>query len=481
MKQPTSSLDSLGKHSVAEAPKPAALPLHLDSCTDPDHMRQQLQDTLPGYGPDQLRITGLRVRDVRRNTSQRRNPCAMTLCYELQVSHTQKQQHQPQQGTQLLLAQVFRDPVAAASCAALDPSRLVRPAFGQALSHLPALNMVLWALPNDPALPQLAQLLDPAQAVALMPSSLQAPTCSAVQVTMVRYAPQQRATLRYTLDGGVRKDDAAGAAMGTPSRTVYAKTFHDDRAALIHQRFNHFWQLSLLDTQAPLVAQPLPLDGPTHTLWQDPAPGTPLLPWLSTADGPSLIVKVAQALALLHAAPLAPSLQATPRSAAYWVAEARRRQKKITRIDASLASQAACVADSIDTHAAHPAARTLSLIHGDFHPEQIAVHDGRIVLFDFDEFTLGDPMEDLAEFVLKLEALEGAAAALAPQLIQAYAAAAPQRFDRRCLDWHLTVQSLLQASRALVYQQPGWPQLLRQRLASSVARANQLQALKVAS
>ena len=32
-----------------------------------------------------------------------------------------------------------------------------------------------------------------------------------------------------------------------------------------------------------------------------------------------------------------------------------------------------------------PAARPLSLIHGDFHPDQIWIHQGRVVLFDFDE------------------------------------------------------------------------------------------------
>ena len=76
----------------------------------------------------------------------------------------------------------------------------------------------------------------------------------------------------------------------------------------------------------------------------------------------------------------------------------------------------------------------------------------------------------LAAFAIKLEAL-GAAPVLVSAFVQQYAAAAPQRFDRRALAWHLTLQSLLQASRAFIYQQPGWAQTLASRLAASAERA----------
>ena len=98
------------------------------------------------------------------------------------------------------------------------------------------------------------------------------------------------------------------------------------------------------------------------------------------------------------------------------------------------------------------------------------MHEGRIVLFDFDEFTLGDPMQDLAAFIVKLDQ-----AALPPVLsaglVEQYAAAAPGRFDAGSLAWHLAVQSLLQVSRAFIYQQPGWAAELERRLSSAEARA----------
>jgi aminoglycoside phosphotransferase (APT) family kinase protein len=104
-----------------------------------------------------------------------------------------------------------------------------------------------------------------------------------------------------------------------------------------------------------------------------------------------------------------------------------------------------------------------TLIHGDCHPEQMWLDAGRVVLFDFDEFTLGDPLEDLAQFVTKLGD-DPRASGFAAGLIAAYAAAAPERFDPQRLQWHLAVQQLLQASRAFVFQIAGWRAELERRL-----------------
>jgi hypothetical protein len=424
----------------------------LATYSDAAAMHRLLQAQLPGCADGRLQIDGLSVRSARRNTSRERNPLRMSLCYELQVS----ERAHGRRGTQLLFAQVFRADGAAAAFAQQDRSRLTPPAFGDALVHLPACKLLLWALPNDPGLAQLPTLLDPARAAGVLPGEVR----GSISVELLRYEPQRRATLRYTVT----------ASDGGEPRTLYAKTFCDGRGAGIHERFAYFWQLAQDDAAAPLVARPLGHHVATRTLWQAPAVGVPLLEALASQDGAVVMGRVARALALLHAAPLEPSAGATPRSAAHWIAEVRRRQTKIERIDPTLAARAARVADAIEARAHVQATRPLSLIHGDFHAEQIWIHEGRVVLFDFDEFTRGDPMEDLAEFVAKLDQA-GAAPALASALIAQYAAAAPRRFDAHSLAWHLAIQTLLQASRAFIFQCPGWALLLEQRLAASEARA----------
>lgn len=431
----------------------------LDHYTDRGVMIALLQSHLPGYGDGRLRIDALEVHAVRRNTSCERNPCPLTLCYALQV----REPATGRAGEQRLYAQVFRTPSAADAFTSEHRMQLTPPAFGEPLVHLPSLNLLLWALPNDPDLPQLPQLLDPVRAAQRMPGD----AGGRWQVELLRYTPQRRATLRYTQDAGPTH----------AARTLYAKTFFDARAPAIHERFNHFWQLSQQCADTPLVAEPLGVDLATNTVWQAPATGVPLPMHLSKPDSARLMASVANALAMLHAAPLKPSPIATVRSVAHWLGEARRREVKIGRAAPVLAERVARVANAIETHAAHPATRALSLIHGDWHPDQCWVHDGRIVLFDFDEFTLGDPMEDIAAFVTKLPPGH-AGSALADTLIEHYAAAAPGRFDASALAWHLTVQSLLQTSRAFVYQQPGWADELERRLTATEARAAALSAMR---
>ena len=434
-------------------------PIDLDLYTDSTAMRALLQAQLPGFAEGRLHIDALGVRSARRSTSLQRNPRPMTLCYELQVSDAVR----GRTGPQLLYAEVFREGGAATAFARHDRTRFAPPAFGEPLVHLPGLNLLLWALPNDPGLPQLAHLLDPSAAARWLACDASAE----LRVELLRYEPRQRATLRYTLAGG-----DGGAA-----RTVYAKTFCDDRAAAIDARFGHFWRLALIDPGAPLVAQPLGFDAATRTVWQAAAVGVPLREALGLHGGvvlPAqeaevLLQNVAHAWARLHAAPLTPTASAVPRTVAHWLAEVQRRGRKIGRADARLAARAERVVEIIAAHAERQALRPLSLIHGDCHPDQVWVQGGRVLLFDFDEFTLGDPMQDLASFTLKLEQ-DGAPPALVTAFIAHWESAAPQRFDRDSLAWHLVIQSLLQASRTFVYQRPGWTHTLERRLAASEAR-----------
>jgi len=422
----------------------------LDLCTNEPAMSALLQRTLPGFAEGRLQIKGLRVCKARRSSSVARNPNPIALCYELSVREGSSD------GRQLLYAKMFRGGASADCYRSIEASRLERPAFGAPLAHLPELDMVLWALPNDPGLPQLAGLLDPARiALPWDALNLDRARCRGVATELLRYEPEQRATLRCT----VTLDGAAEPLV------LYAKTFCDTRGRAIDERFEHFWQRAQADADAPLVAQPLGYDAATQTVWQASAAGTPLRELLAGEHAARLLAQVAQALAAVHAAPLG---SARERPIAHWLAEARRRQTKIGRADPALAERARGLVDSLHAQAAQLAGAPLSLIHGDFHPDQLWLHRGRVVLFDFDEFTLGDPMEDVAAFALKLDD-----EIQMQNFIDGYAQAAPLRFDGRRLQWHLALQSLLQASRAFVYQRPGWRLELERWLARSEALARQ--------
>jgi aminoglycoside phosphotransferase (APT) family kinase protein len=301
--------------------------------------------------------------------------------------------------------------------------------------------MRLWRFPHDPGLPQLARLLDPGFTLPWWPRPASA-------VDTLRYEPEQRATLCFRHGAEV----------------LFAKTFADDRAEAVHRRFLHFWQLSQRNPFAPTVAEPLGHDAATRSVWQAEAEGRPLREWLQAAEPSWVAVRLAAAFATVHAAP--PALAGPlPRDLDHWRREIARRSRKIARALPALAPRVQAIAEALERASAALPAQPLVLIHGDCHPDQVwLTADDRVVLFDFDEFTLGDPMEDLAQFVTRLGDA-GGSARFGSEIVAAYANVAPAAFSAPRLRWQLALQQLLQASRAFVFQAPGWPLMLAQRLA----------------
>lgn len=401
----------------------------IDICLDATRMRDMLGAWLPG-APD---IAALRIVQARRSASKRRHPHPLTAVYELALRDGRLQRW---------YAKTWRDGASLAALHGSGPGSVVA---------VPPLDMLLWPWPCDPGLPQLRELLDAPRALAWHGAA-------PAEVELLRWEPEQRATLRYTQGGA----------------TLYAKTFADERGARIHERFRHFWTLAQQEPAAPAVAEPLRWQAATRSVWQARAPGVPLPDVLAAACPAELPGRLARALAALHASRVE-GVQAR-HDAAHWIAEARRRARKIGRALPPLADRAARLADALEHAASALPAHEAGLIHGDFHAGQVGVDiaaGGRIVFHDFDEFALGDPMEDLAAFVGRLPALRDAAE-FGARLIAAYAQHAPQRFDRRRLQWQRVLQALLQASRAFVFQLPGWHDEAERRLAHAEALARAL-------
>ncbi len=430
----------------------------IDCFNNPSAVGRMLQSALPGFADGSLMITGVQVKKVRRSASKSCYPNPIRACFELSVS----QAATGRSGSQIIYAKVYRPGLDGHAYARYCIDRLSRPAFGQAMTWLPDLNMIVWALPNDPGLPQLQTLMQAEQLRDVLPwqsMGLVAEDYGTPSVELLHYEPEQRATLSYTL----RRSD------GSARHTVYAKTFSGDLAWQIDERFRYFQSLDSNDPFVPRVARPLGHDSAIHTFWQAQASGRPLLASLHDTDPTVVMGRVAGALSVLHDASLRPNADGEVRTRSYWLKECRRRLVKISRADPALGARATAVVDAIERQAIQLPETPLSLIHGDFHPGQLWIHEGRIVLFDFDEFTWGDPMEDLASFIQKFESV-GALPGPIQSLIDSYSRMSPQRFHRNTLNWHLVIQSLLQVSRAFIFQSPGWRSAMRDRLARTEDR-----------
>ena len=447
---------------AAVAPEPTAPWADLSAEPDAEHLREVLQRELAGFRDRGREIVEVRVSKVRRSSSLRRNPHPISMLLDLDVGDAAT----GRRSTERYYAKAYRAGASASAFDGIDGSVLVAPAIGSALSLVSALDMLLWAWPNDPSVPQLAVLLDPDRLPAELPQGVRGLGHAAGGAELLRYEPERRATLRCTL----LAEEPTGA-----QSVVYGKTFCDeDSAHTLLDRFEYFWQLSQVDAAAPCVGRPLGWDRSTRTFWQAAAPGQPLMGRANTADALTCFECIGRALAKLHLAPLATRAQ---RSTVDWLAEVQRRVQKIGRAAPDLANRAQALAATLETAAMRLPRARQTLIHGDFHPDQVWLHGERVVFFDFDEFALGNPMEDLAEFIVKLEQQGGAATRRQSQvdsLLAGYCAVAPRFFNSQWLQWHRALQTLLQASRAFIYQERDWRNLVDTRLAASEHLASTL-------
>ena len=400
----------------------------IEICLDPEALRPHLQTALAAHG----RIEAVRVTKAHRSASLHRDPNPLKFHCEARLHN----------GAALkLYGKVYR------AGASADAAR------GADVLHVPELDLLLWLWPCDPVLSQLAALLEPAVTQSLWDAP-------AADIQVPRYEPERRATLRYTHADG---------------RVIYAKTFADTRGETVFRRFAWMWERAQQSADAPLVARPLQCSADGRTLFQEAARGTPLLQLALDPPNGKWLLPLAHAIATVHTAP-ASLAGPSPRDREHWLVEVRRRRNKISRVLPELTELADATANAIVHAAAHLPMHEPTLIHGDFHPDQVWFDGQRIVLFDFDECALGDPMEDLAEFIVKLPA--GAInAQFVAQWLGAYAQVAPQSFCRQRLAWHMAVQQLLQASRAFIFQIDDWRSQVQRRLERAHGLATQIDAL----
>lgn len=394
--------------------------LDLDLYTDTVAMQPRLQ-ALPALERARIRSTSV-MHATRR--APRRNPasraCRIAVCYAVDTGEA---------APRILYGKVYPSEVCAELAARADASA--------ASAWLPDIDMLLWQFPRDPGLPQLGALLDDA-------------------TELVRYRPEERATLR-------RHERRTGAV------AVYAKTFRGDEGAELCERFAALGRGSA-HAEAFDVAPPLRYDPALRTYWQLGVEGPALSAILNERNCAALMERAARGLARLHnSAARFGSLRRIEDLAAAAV----RRGAKVARCMPELGEAAQHVAAALA--ARRPHSTPVAQIHGDFHLDQLRLCGDRLMLFDLDELAIGDPLEDLASFMVKCEDTPLALRA-GDALIDAYARCRPAAFAERRLAWHLAVQWLLKASRAYVWQRPGWRAAAARMVAQAERCAAELQA-----
>lgn len=292
--------------------------------------------------------------------------------------------------------------------------------------------------PEDPALPQLAQLADPECVLQGAPAAVVA-HCGAgmaARVEVVSFRPGERCTLRVV-----------GA--GPAHATAFAKTFRDDTATVLAERLERLSQTRY--ARAPQLHWPtlLGCDPSRRTVWQEAVPDARAFlegsPRRSLARGAWRELGIV--LAALHGTTL-PGVERLARVQRLFEADKKLVKMESAGLGAAPAARAAWqhCASRIDQLApAEPV-----LLHGDLHLGQLARTGARIALFDHDELVLGPAEQDLASLRVSLESTGAARAAVErafANVLEGYRAGGARMPQPQALDWHYRLQLIDRAYR----------------------------------
>jgi aminoglycoside phosphotransferase len=428
-----------------------------DKFTSARQMRAVFQQLLPGFAHGNPEITDCvrlhtRFRAFLKPESREKSFLAAT--WKLVTANRTS----GQQAEQMLYTKSFLGGRSRNEFERAMNRRLVPVSNGAALTHLAALDTVVWSFPNDPAIPHLPEVTDRNRVRRHLPWNCLAVSrdeLKALDLSLINYRPEERCTTRYRLH-----------TQGQ-SQTLYAKTFADERGREIHNRMNQLRAVSLSDPDSFLIARPLLYDADLRTIWQEEMPGTPLAEVISHRNLNDLLSATGRSLATLHRSRLNCSERIT---LADHLAEAEKKAARLSQAFPHLSAALQEVISELATKLPHLSAAPLRLIHGDFHLRQLMLCGDRLALFDFDELAFGDPLQDLANFIADLYSSESddeTRQAMAAALLSGWQRADCCAFDTERLAWHLRVQFLTRAYRACWQRKPELEHVVRSFIALS--------------
>jgi aminoglycoside phosphotransferase (APT) family kinase protein len=292
-------------------------------------------------------------------------------------------------------------------------------------------NPATWTLPQDPAMPWLATLTSSAAVLPHLPLE----HVRSVSIAVLNYRPGIRLTARYSL------------VTSAGERTLYGKTYPGDHGAQLLQ-----WT-QLLRDQGMRVSEPLGFSPAVRTYWQNGFNGKPV----HECAGLDWVPDAMRQLFLLHRSTVPCPARPSP---AEQLVDLTKKLNKVCLAAPDLADRSQAMLRWIRGRMVSAGAP--HVIHGDFHLRQMKACEGDVALFDFDELAIGDPEEDLANFVADLHGTNlplDRIRTLADAMIEQYQVRAPISADR--LRWYSAIHFLTRAYRALLQLSPDFDSRVR--------------------
>lgn len=415
---------------------------------DPSVMRALLTERLPLLSPDSGAITNCRVQHARYSPKKQPENASLAACYHLGIRDRDSQRER----RVILYCKAFRGGRSQKEIDALAQSNAGAQALYSMPLHFRDLDMLLWVFPEDPAIPHLPEVSDPERVMAHLPySSLPkglegAEDIRSVKVEVVNYRPELRCTTRYDLSWG--------AADLSQHFTIFGKTFRSGEGRDVYARSEYLWNRYSGVDEKVLFSQPLGYTPEVQTLWQLGVEGTPLCSVIEEDNCDSYLRTVAKGLAMVHNSDLA--------GLPIWtldehLAEADKKIEKLRKAVPSLVDKLGLLAQLVHRDAPNPFDIPLRPMYWDFHVNQLLAQDGKVAFFDFDELVVGDPLQDIANFIVDLQFRDVSqflARRMAKSLYDSYRSQVKWEVPIDRVRWHARIQFINKAYRVYIQQSP---------------------------
>jgi len=418
---------------------------------DPDRMRALFQRQLPGFSQGGLIITDCRIGYTLYKTYKKASAwskSSLSICYHLEIHDPSAQRS----GAQILYVKAFLGNRSRTEFQKIRAASIVPPRYGEGVVHLPELDMIVWAFPNDPMLSHLPECMGP-QAVKrylpydhLPPGFDQPEDITSMTEEVVHYRPEARCTIRYRLE--------CGPVDGPKGLVLFGKTFKDDQGKEIYRRMNILWNLSSRDPENFTVAQPLSYSEEIKTVWQSGLQGDPLAEVIDRTNYRHLLEAVASGLARLHKSGLS---SATKIAAEDHLREIKKKIAKLTHAFPRFKEPLQSIEQGLEQSMPQWTHAPDRIIHADFSVQQLLVCEEKIACFDFDEFVIGDPTQDIANFIVDLYFRpfdRDLVKLMISRFVHAYEQKAGLEISTNHLNWYVQILFVTKAYRFYLQQRP---------------------------
>ncbi len=343
----------------------------------------------------------------------------------------------------------------ATACEKAEASRWLEPEIGRPFCAVPDQGLLLFSFPNDLALSGLRLATNPKKMqralyahVTSHPESEWRLSDRRMVITPIRFKPEKRAVLRIDTKAVNRRSGEKQVFR------IYARVSNNPQAQQVAEL------MKLLHGE--LVGHPYLRTPPSIAYLAES--GVTLVP---DAGGQELIadqagVKTAgRALAALHDLK---SANVPPREFDSIVGAALDNTGTMSNLMPELAGEIKELSESLQSMAENLNGASPTLVHGDFHPEQLLVRGEEIILLDFDRSYAGDPGADLGNYCAhliyrKLTCQGSDPYELIPLFAEEYVQAGGARPDPVALAFWTALGLLNLAPAPFRSLDPNWPQL----------------------